>query len=125
MSHQFIFASDKTKVKPVWWFVSPMDRALSTKEILEQLTAGTITQEEAHTMISELTKSKVGVTWEISDKKDCIVFRGIRKQYPVSLYLSQVNALRDAITSDEFQTWVKANSDRLNNPKGQAYLTKK
>ena len=91
---------------------------MDTDAILKQLLAGEITNEQAKKMIDR------PCTWEISDK-DCIIFRGIRKKYPISLYFSEVESLRDATTSDDFIAWAEINKDRLSNPKGKMYKNRK
>lgn len=88
---------------------------MNRDEIAQQLAAGTISSEEAVKML--LAKKDDTITYDISAKTNIICFRGIRKKFPISLYLRELKQIVKTYESKEFQEWVEENRDALENPK--------
>ncbi len=76
--------------------------------ILSKLTMGEITQEQAKKLIEESNKQ---ITYKVSEK-GAISFYGIRK-LPITLYLDEVNKLKDVFINEDFNSFIDKNKGLL------------
>ena len=85
--------------------------------ILSKLQSGEISQSEAQEQIEKINRSKEGVIeqrrkqYSVSEK-GCISIYGIRKM-PISLYINEIEKLKQIFESQDFITFVAQNEERL------------
>lgn len=83
----------------------------SQTEILQQLSAGQISPEEANELITNLQKPAKSIHLKVT-QKGCIGIYGIRKM-PISLYHREYEVIRQAIEDGTFSTFIEENKDQL------------
>lgn len=75
-------------------------------------------KEEARLLKEKIPHIKFGTKRVMLSEKGAISFYGLQK-FPVTLYLDQVNDLKQMINSPEFRRWIEENRDQLKSKKDE------
>jgi hypothetical protein len=104
-------------------FFSHTNKKMSSTipDVLQQLTQGKITQDEASVLIAQMTalevskkNTKPAVYYKVS-QKGAISIYGIRK-LPITLYVSEIDTIKKLICHEDYDKFLEENKDELSLP---------